>query len=373
MSANWLVVGAGFTGAILAERLASQCGAKVLVVDRRSHVAGNAFDTRSPDGVLHHVYGPHIFHTSAPQVVDYLSQFTHWRPYEHRVLGLVEGKLVPIPFNLTSLSLLFPAPEASRLSSLLIETYGLETRVPILKMRSSTNAAIRALADFIYENIFLHYTTKQWGLLPEELLPSVTARVPVSISHDDRYFQDAFQFMPGEGYARLFERLLSHPNIRVELSTNYGDAQKERFDGIIHTGAIDEFFDFVLGALPYRSMRFDLGFYPQRQRQPVGTLNYPTTEKFTRSTEMGHLTGEWGESTAILIEHPEPHRPGVTEPHYPIPRSQNQALHGRYIELARREAPNVFFAGRLGDYRYYNMDQASARALSLFRRLAARF
>jgi UDP-galactopyranose mutase len=370
MSAKWLVVGAGFTGAILAERLASECGAEVLVIDSRAHVGGNAHDTRNEDGVLVHAYGPHIFHTNAPRIVEYLSRFTEWRPYEHRVAGLLSGRLVPIPFNLTTLEILFPAAEAKRLTALLVSTYGMEARVPILTMRTAESAALRELADFIYENVFAGYTRKQWGLAPEELSPSVTARVPVSVSYDDRYFQDRFQKMPRDGYTRMFERILDHPRIGVSLNTAYADVKTERFDRIVYTGAIDAFFDFALGPLPYRSMRFDFRTYHQARHQPVASVNYPTTQDFTRITEMGHLTGEWGAVTTVAVEYPGAHRPGVTEPHYPIPRDEHIALHRRYLALAEKETPHIVFAGRLGDYRYYNMDQAAGRALSLFEKLA---
>jgi UDP-galactopyranose mutase len=368
---DWLVVGAGFTGAIVAERLATQCDAKVLVIDRRDHIAGNAFDKRSDEGVLCHRYGPHIFHTNAEEVVTYLSRFTEWRPYEHRVVGMVDGRLFPIPFNLTSLAILFPPAEARRLTALLCDAYGIETHVPILKMRSAESEELRKLAEFIYANVFYGYTTKQWGLTPEELSPSVTARVPVRVSYDDRYFRDAFQQMPRDGYTVMFDRILAHPNITLSLATSYDDVKDEGFERVVYTGAIDAFFDFALGELPYRSLRFDFQTYRQERHQPVASINYPTSHAFTRITEMGHLTGEWSDVTTVAIEYPLAHQHGVTEPYYPIPRDENQALHSRYVALAKKEAPNIVFAGRLGDYNYYNMDQAAAGALSLFRRIAA--
>lgn len=364
-----LIVGAGFTGAVLAERLASERGLRVLLIDRRDHVGGNAHDRRDADGILHHRYGPHIFHTNSRAVVDHLSRFTEWMPYEHRAVGLIDGRLVPIPFNLTSLAMLFPAAEAQRLTRLLIETHGIDRKVPILALRDSPEAGLRDLAEFIYANVFLGYTKKQWGLTPEELSPSVTSRVPVHVSYDDRYFQDEFQSMPRHGYTRLFERMIDHPGIHLSLNTRLADiGSGTTWDRLIHTGAIDEFFDYALGELPYRSLRFEFETYRQRRHQPVAQVNYPVDRDFTRITEMAHLTQEWGDRTMVAIEYPIPHRPGLTEPYYPVPRDENLALHDRYLELARREAPEVTFCGRLGDYRYYNMDQAIARALTIARK-----
>lgn len=365
-----LVVGAGYTGAVIAERLASQCDKRVLVIDRRGHIAGNAYDRRNDHGVLYHQYGPHIFHTNSPKVADYLSQFTEWMPYEHRVVGVIDGRLVPIPFNLTALQILFPAKEAIRLGQLLIETYGREKKLPILKMREHGSQGIRDLADYIYKNVFYGYTTKQWGLEPEELSPSVTARVPVHISYDDRYFQDNFQHMPREGYTKMFERILDHPNITVSLETAYEDVKDQvKFEQLLYTGAIDEFFNYELGELPYRSLSFDFQTYRVPRHQPVAQVNYPVSHDFTRITEMGHLTQEWNGLTTVAIEYPQPHVPGETEPYYPIPRDENNEMHERYLEFAKKEAPHVVFGGRLGDYRYYNMDQAVGGALATFQKM----
>jgi len=369
---DWLIVGAGYTGAVIAERLASECDAKVLVIDRRDHIAGNAYDGRNEAGVRLHHYGPHIFHTSSSEVAAYLSRFTEWRPYEHRVLGQIEGKLVPIPFNLTSLEMLFAPAEAGRLTQLLIDTYGEGATEPILKMRESQDPDIADLAEFIYENVFLGYTRKQWGLEPEQLSPSVTARVPVRIGRDDRYFTDSFQNMPRHGYTRMFERILGDANIDVSLETDFNQVRDQaRYRRILFTGAIDEFFDYALGELPYRSMRFEPETHGEGRRQPVAQINYPVSHDFTRTTEMGHLTEEWGEATTVVTEYPGTHRPGETEPHYPIPRDENRELHRRYQDLAAQEAPHVVFAGRLADYQYYNMDQAVGRALSLYKKTIA--
>jgi len=364
---DWLIVGAGFTGAVLAERLASQADKRVLLIDRRDHLGGNAYDHPNEAGHLFHQYGPHIFHTNSDAVVRYLSEFTEWLPYEHRVVGLIEGRFVPIPFNLGSLDILFSSTEARKMRDLLTSSYSFGQKVPILKMKESAHAGIRDLADFIYDSVFYGYTTKQWGLTPEQLSPSVTARVPVNISYDDRYFADTFQKMPIQGYTAMFNRMVDHPNISVELNTGYRDVLHEvSFGNAIYTGAVDEFFDYEFGPLPYRSLHFEFRTYEQARHQPVGTVNYPNSQPFTRITEMGHLTGQWGNTTTVTVEYPRVHQPGETTPYYPIPQDENLKLHHRYIEFAAREAANVQFAGRLGDYRYYNMDQAVGHALSIF-------
>lgn len=364
---KWLVVGAGFTGAVAAERLASQKGATVVVIDRRGHIGGNAFDCRNDAGHLIHLYGPHIFHTNSARIMAYLSQFTGWRKYEHRVRGMIDGQLVPIPFNLTTLKALFPK-DAERLTERLEKRFGAGAHVPVLKLREAPDADLRDLGETIYEKVFLGYTTKQWGLRPEELSPSVTARVPVRVSHDDRYFQDTHQAMPADGYTKMFERILDHANIQVRLETDFGEVKRKGFDGVIHTGAVDEFFGYRLGELPYRSMRFELSTHPVPHKQPVGTVNYPNGEAFTRVTDMSYLT-QTGASTTICVEYPGRHIPGETDPDYPVPCEENGDLHRQYMALARKEAPHVHFAGRLGDYQYYNMDQAVGRALSLVEKL----
>ncbi|MEQ1517764.1 MAG: UDP-galactopyranose mutase [Usitatibacteraceae bacterium] len=367
---SYLIVGAGFTGATLAERLASQCDKKVLVIDKRSHIAGNAYDTRNEHGILFHQYGPHIFHTNSAIVVDYLSKFTDWMPYEHRVVGAIDGRMVPIPFNLTSLEILFPGVDSLHIKKLLIETFGMDKKVPILKMLDSEHQGVRDLASFIYENVFSGYTKKQWGLKPEELSPSVTARVPVHVSYDDRYFQDSFQKMPREGYTRMFERVLAHPNISVSLNTAFEDVcHCVQYENLVFTGAIDEYFKFELGELPYRSLTFEFQTYRLRRHQAVAQVNYPISKDYTRISEMAHFTQEWGDRTTVAIEYPRAHVSGKTVPYYPIPRSENTELHHRYLDFAKKEAPNVIFAGRLGDYQYYNMDQAVAGALTIFNRI----
>jgi len=365
--ADWLVVGAGFTGAVVAEQIASRLDQSVIVIDRRDHIGGNAYDTKHPSGVVIHRYGPHIFHTNAQRIWEYLSRFTTWRPYEHRVLAEVDGLLVPVPFNLESLALLLPA-QAAQLERKLVGVYGPGASVPVLELRQTADRDVRRLADFIYEKLFLKYTEKQWGLSPRELDPSVTGRVPVRISRDSRYFLDAHQAMPAEGYARLFERLLGHPSITVRLGVQF-PAPGIKAKRIVYTGPIDEFFGFVHGPLAYRSLNFDFREFPQSIVQPAATINYPDERPYTRSTELKYLTGQKSSNTVLVYEYPLAHVPGSTEPYYPIPRQDHRELHRRYLSLASSLRGKVWFGGRLADYRYYNMDQAVARGLALFKEI----
>jgi UDP-galactopyranose mutase len=374
MKFDWLVVGAGFTGAVFARCMAERDGARVLVMDRRDHVGGNAYDEIDGHGLMVHRYGPHLFHTNSEKVWGYLSRFTEWRPYMHRVLGLVDGQWVPIPFNLASIDRLFPRELSARLQDKLVRAYGFGARVPILTLREHPDEDLRFLADFAYRKVFENYTRKQWNLAPEELDPSVTARVPILVSNDDRYFQDTYQAMPARGYSALFRELLAHPRIQVILNAPHQDvAAAVPHERVLFTGRIDEFFGFRLGALPYRSIRFDFRTLWQDRFQTVGTHNYPGDAPYTRITEQKLVTGqELPGRTTVVYEYPQQHAEGETEPYYPVPQPANGELFGRYQELAAREAPQVVFAGRLGDYRYYNMDQAAARALTLAEQVSAR-
>jgi UDP-galactopyranose mutase len=362
---DWIVVGAGFTGAVFAERMAA-AGKRVLVIDRRKHVGGNAFDDRNAQNILVHRYGPHIFHTNSTMVWTYLSRFTEWRPYEHRVLGLIEDKLVPIPFNLHSLAALFSDADAQRIEAALVDQYGLGKNVPILKLRECEDRDVRDLADYVYRNVFEGYTIKQWQLRPEELSPGVTARVPVSISRDDRYFQDTYQAMPSEGYTAMFRRMLDHPNIEIEVDCEWNMSRSSAGDArVFFTGAMDELLDYRFGPLAYRSLRFEEKTLEKIQHQPVGTINYPNNYAYTRVTEQKIITGQRAPVTTLVTEYPQPHEPGKTIPYYPIPREENQLLYGKYAAAIQNEYPQVRFGGRLADYQYYNMDQACARALKL--------
>jgi len=368
-----LVCGAGFTGAVIAERLANVLGKRVLLIDRRSHLGGNAYDCFDAAGVLIHQYGPHIFHTNSERIVQYLSQFTNWTPYQHRVRGFVDDQFIPLPVNLSSLELMLGLVEGRRAAKLLTDEFGLEVKVPILKMRQSHSSEVRRLADFIYEKVFLHYTLKQWGLRPDQLDAAVSARVPVHLSRDDRYFQDSFQKMPSDGYTPMFERMVANPLIELRLGISYAAAiQSARVGHVVFTGPIDEFFDNLHGPLPYRSIRFEfVTSQSEGLTQSVGTENYPTAASqhpYTRSTEFRFLTGQMGvNATTQAFEYPEAFDQGINEPYYPIPREENQAQYRKYAEEAR-SLKTVFFAGRLADYQYYNMDQAVGRALTCFER-----
>src|SRR5579862_1007927 len=364
---DWVVVGAGFSGCVLAERLASQLNKKVLLIDKRDHVGGNAFDYYNEHGVLVHKYGPHIFHTNAKRIFDYLSEFTDWRPYHHQVLGVIDGKKVPIPFNLNSLYALFPPNYAQRLETALIENFGFNVKVPILKLKEAASGDLKFLADYIYKNVFYGYTTKMWELTPEELAPSVTARVPVNISRDDRYFQDTYQAMPRLGYSEMFRRMLKHPNIAVLTNVDFKEVIEDlQYKKMVYTGPIDSYFDYLYGELPYRSLEFRFVTHDQERYQEVGTVNYPNDYDFTRITEQKTLTGQNLPKTTLVVEYPQAYQREINDPYYPIPRPENRELYDRYAREAKKLEGLVYFAGRLADYQYYNMDQVVGRALSCF-------
>ena len=372
MKVDWLIVGAGCTGCALAERIATQLGKSVLVVDRRDHIAGNSYDCYDEHGILVHQYGPHIFRTNDPRLWAYLSRFTEWRLYYHRVLAVVDGVKVPVPFNLNSLRALYPPKQAEKLEQLLIENYGFGSKVPILKLRESAPAELKALAEYIYEKVFQFYTVKQWGFTPEELSPTVTAGVPIYVSRDDRYFQEIYQGVPKLGFTEMMRRMLRHPKIRVLLNTDYRDIREEvKFDRMVCTGPIDEFFDYVHGPLPYRSIRFEYSFAPVEQFQEAAVVNYPNEYDFTRITEFKHLTGQTCIGSTVAREYSELHKVGTNDPYYPIPRDENAALYAKYEKETAKLKGTVLFAGRLGDYKYYSMHQAFARALSLFSKTIA--
>jgi UDP-galactopyranose mutase len=362
---DYLVVGAGFAGSVIAERLASQQDAHVLVIDKRPHVAGNAYDHRDEAGVLIHQYGPHIFHTNSDEIVDYLSQFTAWRPYEHRVLARVRDRLVPIPINRTTLNILFDLDLRSDEAA---AAYLASRAERVEEIRTSEDVVVAAVGRELYQLFFQGYTRKQWGIDPSQLDRSVTARIPTRTNTDDRYFGDKHQIMPAEGYTAMFNRMLDHPNVDVLLSTDYKDIMDEIDAGhVVYTGPIDEFFDFRFGKLPYRSLRFEHKVIDQERFQSVAVVNYPDPQvPYTRVTEYKHLTGQKHPKTSITYEYPS----AEGDPYYPIPRPENQALFKRYEALAD-STPNVTFVGRLATYRYYNMDQVVGQALAAFRKLDA--
>ena len=363
---DYLIVGAGFAGSVLAERLASQHGARVLLIDRRPHIGGNAYDEPNEAGILYHKYGPHIFHTNSEQVVEYLSQFTEWRPYEHRVLAYVREKLVPIPINRTTLNELFGLDlktddEAAE--------YLASRAEPVADIKTSEDVVINAVGRELYELFFRGYTRKQWDLDPSELDKQVTARIPTRTNTDDRYFTDAFQAMPRDGYTAMFNRILDHPLIEVRTGVDFRDVRDDvDYDHLIYTGPVDEYFDYRFGKLPYRSLKFDHQTLDQEQFQRTGTVNYPSQDvPFTRISEYKHLTGPKAPVTTITYEYPS----AEGDPYYPIPRPENQELFKKYEALADA-TDNVTFVGRLATYRYYNMDQIVGQALATFRRIDQR-
>lgn len=363
MKTDILVVGAGFAGSVIAERLASQ-GKSVLVIDRRQHIGGNAFDEYDASGVLVHRYGPHIFHTNAPQVVEYLSRFTTWRKYEHRVLSCVNGKLYPMPINLTTINQLY----GLSLDRAGVSAFLDEVREKRDLIRNSEDLVLNSVGRDLCDKFFRNYTRKQWNLDLSQLSPAVAGRIPVRTNCDDRYFTDEFQNMPAEGYTKMFERMLGHSNIRVELGVSFDRLRhKVIADTIFYSGPIDAYFDFCYGKLPYRSLDFQHEHIPAiEQYQPVGTVNYPNEFDYTRITEFKHLTGQQHPGTSIVREFPR----STGDPYYPVPTAENQSLYQKYKLLADAE-PGTFFIGRLAEYRYYNMDQVVAAALLLCRTYSA--
>lgn len=358
---DWLIVGAGFAGSVLAERLANEREESVCLIDRRPHIAGNAYDRFNEAGILVHQYGPHIFHTNSRDVFDYLSRFTTWRPYEHRVLAKVDGQLVPIPINLDTVNKLYGLD----LTSEQLEAWFAEKAEPILDPRTSEDVVVSKVGRELYEKFFRGYTRKQWGLDPSELDKSVTARVPTRTNRDDRYFNDEFQAMPEHGYTRMFESMVSSPKINVMLQTEYSDiCEVIPHRRTIFTGPIDEFFDYRFGRLPYRSLRFEHVTRDVEAHQPVAVVNYPQSEEYTRVTEYKHLTGQIHHQTSLTFEYPA----AEGDPYYPIPRPENAVLYKKYEELTESLA-DVWFVGRLATYRYYNMDQVVGQALANFRRI----
>ena len=355
MKIDVLVVGAGFSGAVVAERLADH-GLTTLVIDKRFHIGGNAYDKIDKNGVLIHPYGPHIFHTNSVRIANYLSQFTEWRPYEHRVLAKVNGQLLPIPINIDTVNRLY----GLELTEDSIQSFYDQVREPREKIRTSEDVVISTVGRDLYEKFFRGYTLKQWGLDPSMLSASVAARVPTRTNYDDRYFTDSFQNMPLDGYTCLFQRLLDHTNIRVDVGVDFFSLRdKIEAKHVVYTGPIDAYFDYCYGKLPYRSLKFEHEYIDDtKQYQSVGTVNYPNDYDFTRITEFKHLTGQQHQGTSIVREYPQ----SEGEPYYPIPRPENEALFKRYEALANKEN-NVTFVGRLAQYRYYNMDQCVGAAL----------
>jgi UDP-galactopyranose mutase len=358
---DFVIVGAGFAGSVLAERLARDANQKVLILDRRPHVGGNAYDMHDEAGLLIHKYGPHIFHTNSAKVFDYLSQFTAWRPYQHRVRASVDGQLLPIPINLDTVNRLY----GMNLTAFEVKDFLASQAEPRETIRTSEDVVVTAVGHDLYEKFFRGYTRKQWGLDPSELDAAVTARVPTRTNRDDRYFTDTYQAMPLQGYTRMFERMLDHPNIKILLNTDYREvADFIPYAQMVYTGPIDEFFDCRYGKLPYRSLdfRFETLDTPRYQDFPV--INYPNDYAYTRVTEFKYLTGQENPRTTIVYEYPK----AEGDPYYPVPRPENAELFKEYRALAEA-TPDVHFVGRLATYKYYNMDQVVAQALATYDRI----
>jgi UDP-galactopyranose mutase len=358
---DYLIVGAGFAGSVLAERLANVSEKKVLIVDQRDHIGGNAYDYYNKDGILIHKYGPHIFHTNAKKVFDYLGHFTGWRPYEHRVLASVDGQLVPIPINLNTINKLY----GLQLNCSQLEAFFESKAEKVTKIVTSEDVVVSKVGRELYEKFFKGYTRKHWDLDPSELDASVTARVPTRTNRDDRYFTDTYQAMPSQGYTKMFQKMLSHPNIKIMLNTDY----KEIIDVIpyktmIYTGPIDSYFNYCYGRLPYRSIEFRFETIETEVFQSTGTINYPNEHPYTRITEFKYLTGQKHQKTSIVYEYPQ----AEGDPYYPIPRPENAEIYKKYQGLVNTMT-NTYFTGRLATYRYYNMDQVVAQSLSLFEKI----
>jgi UDP-galactopyranose mutase len=358
---DYLIVGAGFAGSVLAERLASQANKKVLILDKRDHIAGNAYDYYNNDGILIHKYGPHIFHTNSKEVFSYLDQFTEWRPYEHKVLASVDGQLVPIPINLNTINKLY----GLNLNSSQVEEFFASKAESITRVKTSEDVVVSKVGRELYEKFFRGYTRKMWELDPSELDASVTARVPTRTNRDDRYFTDTFQAMPLYGYTAMFQKMLSHPNIKVMLNTDY----KEVIDIIphkklIYSGPVDAYFDYCYGKLPYRSLEFKFETIDQEYFQQTGTVNYPNEQAFTRISDFKYITGQKHPKTSIVYEFPK----AEGDPYYPVPRPENAEIYKKYQQLADTMT-NTYFVGRLATYKYYNMDQVVAQALTLFKKI----
>lgn len=359
---DYLIVGAGFAGSVLAERLACGSNKKILIVDRRNHIGGNAYDHYDRAGILVHKYGPHIFHTNCRDIFEYLSHFTEWRTYEHRVLASVDGQLVPIPINLDTINKLY----GLNLNASQVEDFFRSRAEKRDVIRTSEDVVVSKVGRELYEKFFRGYTRKQWGLDPSELDASVTSRVPTRTNRDDRYFSDVYQAMPLLGFTRMFENMLDHPNIKVLLNTDYREVVALiPYREMIYTGPIDEFFDYCYGKLPYRSLHFKHETHDRPVFQPAPVINYPNEHPFTRITEMKYLTGQEHPKTSILYEFPC----AEGDPYYPVPRPENAALYKKYQALAV-QTPDTHFVGRLATYRYYNMDQVVGAALTLYAELS---
>ena len=363
-----LVVGAGFSGATIANLLADKSNEKVLIIDKKSHIGGNCYDYRDKNGIMIHAYGSHIFHTNSEIVWNYLKQFTDFNTYVHKVIGILDGIETHIPFNFNSLYDVFPKSYAELLEQKLLDNFNINTKVPILEFQKQDDDDLKYLANYVYEKIFLHYTTKQWGVSPTDVDDAVTARVPVYLSKDNRYFQDKYQGIPLNGYTQVIKNMLNHKNIKIKLNTDYKSLDLSKFDKIFFTGSIDEFFNYKFGQLPYRSVNFKLETHNKEYYQSNACVNYPCNYDFTRIHEYKYYLDDKSDKTVIAKEYSEDFELGKNERYYPIPNDDNFDLYYKYLYESEKYK-NVHFLGRLGDYKYYNMDCAIERSIEVYESL----
>ncbi len=375
---DYIIVGAGLAGVVIAQQIATQLDKKVLIIEKRNHIGGNCYDFKDENNILIHKYGPHLFHTEDKEVIEYLSEFTTWDIYNHEVLAYIDGKKIPIPFNFNTLYEVFPESKAKVLEEKLLKNYEYNSKVPILELKKSTDEDLAFLADYIYEKIFVNYTAKQWGMKPEDMDGAVTARVPVFVGRDNRYFNDKYQMLPSNGYTKMIEKMLEHKNIKLMLSTDFKEVcsikEKEfflfdkKFEGkVIYTGQIDELFDYKFGKLPYRSVDMKFETVDKEYFQEKATVNYPNDYDFTRITEFKHIHPAKSEKTTILKEYPQEYKIGENTPYYPIFTDENQQNYNRYLEYSK-EFENLVLVGRLAEYKYYDMDDIVKRALEVFKK-----
>ena len=374
---DYIIVGAGYAGSVMAERIANKLNKKVLIIEKRNHIAGNCYDYKDENDILVHKYGPHLFHTNNKKVFDYLSEFTSWDIYNHKVLAMIDGKEVPIPFNINTLYEVFPNSLAKKLEEKLLNEFEYNSKIPILELKQSTDKELQFLADFVYEKIFVHYTAKQWSMKPEDMDGAVTARVPVFIGRDNRYFNDKYQVIPTNGYTKLFENILNHKNIKLMLNTDFKEVCKitedgfyllgNKFDGkLIYTGPIDELFDYKFGDLPYRGVDMKFETVDKKFYQDAATVNYPNQYNFTRITEFKHIHPTQSKKTTILKEYPKEYDKIKDIPYYPIFTDENQKKYNQYLEYSKQFS-NLILLGRLAEYKYYDMDDMVERALEVFK------